>query len=118
MNSSERDVFVLERIIMYGRQALAAVDEFGCSEKAFVGSFTCRNACAMCILQIGELSGRLSDETKDKISDVPWRNIRGMRNILAHNYGEVDPTATWLTVRQDIPLLLAACERFLNSKQQ
>lgn len=44
----------------------------------------------MCILQIGELVGKLSDEFKAENNAMPWREIKAMRNIAAHNYGEID----------------------------
>lgn len=34
----------------------------------------------MCIIQIGELANRLSDETKESSKNIPWRAIRGMKS--------------------------------------
>ncbi len=39
---------------------------------------------------IGEAAGRISPEVQKEFSDIPFREIRGMRNIIAHDYGEVD----------------------------
>ena len=44
----------------------------------------------MCIIQIEELANRLSDETKESNSSIPWRAIRGMRNLHTHDYENVD----------------------------
>ena len=40
---------------------------------------------------------------------APWRQIRGMRNIVAHSYGTVDPEITWEILTEDIPKLKAYC---------
>ena len=39
---------------------------------------------------IGEASNRVGDELKKKYSDIPWIDIRGMRNKLIHDYFGVD----------------------------
>ena len=60
----------------------------------------------MCILQIGELAGKLSDEARSANDDIPWREIRGLRNICAHNYGNIDIAMVWNTLLYDIPELV------------
>jgi uncharacterized protein with HEPN domain len=54
---------------------------------------------------IGEAVKRLSNEIKEKYTDVPWKDIVGMRNKLIHNYFGVDVDAVWETVKKDIPVL-------------
>ena len=76
------------------------------------------NAVVMNIQQIGELAKRLSPEfvlrTKNEVS---WSDIRGMRNIIAHDYGKLSEK----TVREieiiDIPKLAAFCEKELAATQ-
>jgi uncharacterized protein with HEPN domain len=63
----------------------------------------------MCILQIGELVGKLSDEFKAKYNAVPWKDIKAMRNIAAHNYGEMDLEILWETATIDVPKLKEYC---------
>jgi uncharacterized protein with HEPN domain len=38
----------------------------------------------MCIIQIGEYVGRLSEDFKDTNDNIPWKRIKGMRNIATH----------------------------------
>ena len=59
----------------------------------------------MCIIQIGELVSRLSDETKKLNKEIPWNEIRAMRNIHAHDYENVDLSIVWHTIYNDIPEL-------------
>ena len=70
----------------------------------------------MCILQIGENSSGLSDEYRKRTAGaVDWRSIRGMRNILTHNYGIVDTDVLWDTITKDIPQLLEFCNSELSA---
>ena len=67
----------------------------------------------MCIIQIGELANRLSDEIKEANKDIPWRAIRGMSNLHAHDYENVDLEIVWNTLAEDIPALKETLEKLL-----
>jgi uncharacterized protein with HEPN domain len=54
---------------------------------------------------IGEASKNLSPEFKEKLPEIPWRDVIGMRNKLIHDYFEVDIDAVWKTVQEDLPFL-------------
>ena len=62
---------------------------------------------------IGEAVGRLSDEFKNDHPDVPWRDIRGMRNIILHAYDHVDVPRVWDVVENDVPDLLETLDPLL-----
>lgn len=67
----------------------------------------------MCILQIGELSKYLTDDFKNLYSEIPWKQIRGIRNIFAHDYGSIDVLTIWNTINYNIPELKDFCENIL-----
>lgn len=52
---------------------------------------------------IGEATANLSDETKARDETVPWRAMRGLRNIVAHAYHRVDAARVWQVVTADLP---------------
>lgn len=58
------------------------------------------------IVVIGEAANRVSPEFKTEHSDIPWKDVIGMRNILAHQYDKVDSEIVWDVVHQDIPELI------------
>lgn len=58
------------------------------------------------LVQISENSGKLTEDFKNKKRDIPWSAIRGLRNRLVHDYGEVDITIVYNAVKYDIPKLL------------
>lgn len=80
---------------------------------AFVSDYLFQDACCMCVVQIGELTGALSEEAKAQAPDIPWRVIKDTRNFYVLAYGAIDVPSVWTTLTEDIPNLKAACEEFL-----
>lgn len=62
---------------------------------------------------IGEAARRLSSSFMDQHREVHWREIVGQRNIIAHEYGQIDYEILYRTVRDDIPLLIQQLEKIL-----
>jgi uncharacterized protein with HEPN domain len=52
---------------------------------------------------IGEATSNLSDEVKARDETLPWREMRGLRNIVAHAYHRVDAARIWRVVTEDMP---------------
>lgn len=55
------------------------------------------------LIQISENSNRLTDAFKKKHDNISWVSIRGMRNRLVHDYGEVDYSIVIDTIFEDVP---------------
>ena len=71
------------------------------------------------VIIIGEGTKRLSTEFRYQSSVIPWKDIAGMRDILAHQYDRVSLNTLWDVVSMDIPELLGLIEPLLpNSKIQ
>ena len=47
------------------------------------------------IHNIGENCHRLDDEVKSRHRGLPWEDIYGMRNIISHDYGRINPARVW-----------------------
>ena len=60
---------------------------------------------AFYIGQIGELARNLSDDMRKTLSDISWRQIIAMRNILVHNYYEADSQIIWEVITENAPAL-------------
>ena len=54
---------------------------------------------------IGGASSHLPAEVQAHYEDVPWNMMKGIRNILAHEYFGVDLEIVWKTVKEDLPVL-------------
>ena len=109
-----RDAEILRHILRYCDQVDTAHADFGSSRKRFGESTTYQNAVCMCILQIGELVGKLSEPFRMEHNGIPWHKIRGMRNFVAHEYGHLDLDVVWYTATKSIPELKIYCESILG----
>ena len=106
----DRDQSILRHIKEYCCDIDSFIKRFGRDFDVFIRDRAYFNAVAMCILQIGELSGSLSEEYRAETAGViPWSNIRGMRNLVAHAYGSLDEELVWETATDDIPFLYDFC---------
>lgn len=52
---------------------------------------------------IGEAAKRIPDEFKQNHQDVPWKLATGLRDVLIHNYNEVNLDRLWQTITEDLP---------------
>lgn len=114
MNEQLRDKRILEHICEYCGQIDETVKRFGNNRELFLQDTVYHNAVSLCILQIGELTGLLSDEFRTTHTEIPWRSIKLMRNVVAHRYGTVDHGITWDVVINDIPVLASFCKKELE----
>jgi uncharacterized protein with HEPN domain len=55
---------------------------------------------------MGEATKRLSREFREQHSEVPWDDVAGMRDIIAHQYDRVDLDIVWQVIQRNIPELL------------
>lgn len=104
----------LERIIAYCNRIENNLTRFNCDYNVFLSDVMFQDACCMCVVQIGELAGELSDAAKAQNPSIPWRVIKDTRNFYVHAYGAVDLESVWETLVNDIPSLKLACEAMLR----
>lgn len=55
------------------------------------------------LIQISENSVKLTSEFKANHNDIPWQAIKGMRNKIVHEYGDVEFDIVHHTITEDIP---------------
>ena len=102
---SDRDKDNLAAILDYCDRIRSIVDRFGNSFETYNTDADYRDAVLMNVFQIGEASNRLSDECKEIMNAVPWHEIYGTRNVIAHGYVKVKNEIIWEIVEKDVPLL-------------
>jgi uncharacterized protein with HEPN domain len=88
--------------------AIAAIVEF---ERAGRDSPMVFDAVRMRLLELGEAANGIPKEVRDAEPDVPWGQIIGMRNWMAHRYFDTAHAYVWATVDHDLAPLSAALER-------
>ena len=70
---------------------------------AYDADITLRLAGEAIVTRVGEAVGRLPDHFKQMHPEVPWRSIRGARNLTSHEYHRTDHHIIWLTLERDLP---------------
>ena len=110
MRSEDRAV--IEKMIAYCRDIETLMTRYSRSFEAYQADIAFQYACSMCLIQIGELAGRLSDEART--TGIPWHAIRAMRNLHAHDYENVDLSVVWDTLENDIADLREKLSELLN----
>lgn len=110
MPVNERDISIIEKIYRYCMEIEEAHESFQRSYEKFLASSLYKNAVCLCLMQIGELSKNLSEQFRQEHKEIPWRQIRGMRNVVAHEYGEIDTEIVWESATEDITELERFCK--------
>lgn len=109
-----RDNIILQKIIDYCEQIDGTLNRFNRNKESFCSDYVYFNACNMCVIQIGELAGNISESFREEHTEIPWRQLRGLRNIYAHNYQGVDYDLAWNALIYDIPQIKKKCEKIIT----
>jgi uncharacterized protein with HEPN domain len=73
------------------------------------------DATERCLQRITEATIRIGPERMKAIaSEIPFERVRGLGNMLRHEYDHIDLGSIFDTVTDDLPMLRAACARVLQ----
>lgn len=81
----------------------------------FVGNASYEEFCANRMMHsaverrleiLGEAAGRVSEDFQLSHSEIPWKEIKAIRVVLAHRYGDINLHELWQAVQNDLPELL------------
>ena len=105
------DLVLLEHI----RDRISRIAEYTKGERAtFHDSHLVQDAVVRNLHTIAESTQRLSKALRATEPGVPWRAIAGFRNVLVHDYFEIDLEVVWSVVERDLPKLAAAVDRMVR----
>ena len=69
-----------------------------------------RNAIERNLEVIDEAARHLSADIRIEHQDIPWSSIIGLRNVIAHEYGEIEYEKIWIVCTRRLPLLIEQLE--------
>ena len=71
-------------------------------------------AVVRAIQLVGQAARNVSEGVQATSPDIPWRQMIGMRNVVVHDYADVDLALVWKTVRDDLPSLVRRLRALLD----
>lgn len=117
-NNPQANIDILKHILKYCNNIEQLIGRFGKDIETFRNDLAYRDAVSMNILQIGELTGKLSEDYREATKDrLPWSAMKKMRNFFAHNYGNMDLNVIWSTATNNIPEVKAFCEEQIRNNE-
>ncbi|MCC6515711.1 MAG: DUF86 domain-containing protein [Chitinophagales bacterium] len=66
------------------------------------------------LANIGEHANKLSENFKKEHSKINWKQIKGLKNFIVHNYEGVDYIILFNTIKNDLPKLKLELENYLK----
>jgi uncharacterized protein with HEPN domain len=101
----------LQDYLSHIEQASADILDFmsAMSPDDFLADKRTQRAVVMSLVIIGEAATKIMEQHPDFTdahSEIPWRNMRGMRNRMAHGYFDINLELVWSTAQDWIPQLI------------
>jgi uncharacterized protein with HEPN domain len=63
---------------------------------------------------IGEAATHMPEEIIANYPEIPWQEMRDMRNVLAHEYFGINEKIVWETIQDNLPPLVPQLEKLLQ----
>jgi uncharacterized protein with HEPN domain len=99
-------------------EALARIQRYtaGLTEEEFLRDDLVVDAVIRNLAVVGEAVRGIPEDVRSRHPSVPWERLRGMRNVLIHEYFDVGQEILWGTVRDDVPMLAARVRALLEQE--
>lgn len=94
---------ILKKIIKYIDKIILYVNDTNYNN--FIKDEKLQDACLMNLSQIGESIIEIEDSFINEHKEIKWKEMRGMRNIIVHDYDGVNLRIVWDTIKYDLPEL-------------
>ncbi|MBO4751412.1 MAG: DUF86 domain-containing protein [Bacteroidales bacterium] len=115
MREQSRDIERLRHIV----GSITHIEDFlrGKTLEQMKADVMCYHAVVYNIMVIGEAANLLTKEFRESHSEIPWRQIIDMRNVLVHGYYNTSPLFVWETYTNDLPILKQQVEKYITDLQ-
>lgn len=106
----------LHKMIEYINKSLSYIE--GYNYETFIGDNKTIDATVFNISQIGELVKNISDNTKNKYTNIEWNMIKGLRNRIIHDYEGINLKSIWYILQNDVLELKEELQKILKDKEK
>ncbi len=114
MDNKKTDEYYIQKVIDDIEFVIAHAG--GLSREEFNQNDVLIDSVMFRLIQVSENSDKLSEAFKTQHMQIPWRALKGMRNRIVHEYGNVDFSVVYDTVQSDLPELLETLKTALTAK--
>jgi len=111
MADDERDAALLLDMLKYAEEVQSIMG--GRTYESFIKDRIRVLALERALEIIGEAARNVTPARKDAIAEIPWKQINGQRNVLAHRYGKIDYFQLFRAASEDVPRLIEVLKRIL-----
>ena len=116
LDPRERDLVKCEDMRIHTERARQFMGTRSLEE--FLSDDMVQAAVIRCVEVVGEAARQVSEDTRRRAPGIPWAEIVGMRNILAHDYGAVDLERVYSVVMEDLLELLKHIIKLISSLEK
>lgn len=111
----DRTISYLKSIVKYCEDIASIHELYENSYEKYYTNKGYQYSISFCVEQIGELGKKLRDSGfADKYPEIPWNEIAGLRNRIAHGYDAIDHEMVYDISTTDVPKLLHNCKHILD----
>jgi len=110
---TKRDISILTKIINEATAVSTMLS--GIDEQGFLSNDEKMRATCMTLINIGELIKNLDFEFRQKHTNIPWKDMAGLRDVAAHGYFTLKMNDIWIYASEEIPVILEDIKEILNT---
>jgi uncharacterized protein with HEPN domain len=111
VTATERD----RELLRYVQECIARIEQYTRDgRRVFLSEPVLQDAVLRRLETLADAASSLSDVLKARHPNIPWREIRGFRNVAAHGYLGVDLSRVWRTIEASLPPLRVLVDEELN----
>ena len=107
---------IVEERFLDMMEAIQRIDKYaGRGRQAFVADELIQTYIVHNLQILGEAVAKIPTEQQREYPELPWPKMVGMRNVLVHNYFNIDLDIVWQVVESELPALKEKIGRILGA---